>query len=59
MRVSFSNQVFAEEQFGKNALYEAKATVVVDNIIEIFYSAGVLPSISARLIVVTEKKPIP
>ena len=61
VQIKFSNQDFAEQQFGKQAYhyYLAQATVIVDNLSETFYSAGVRPSISARLIEVTENKPIP
>jgi hypothetical protein len=57
--VFFSNQDFAEQQFGEHAWYNGKATVVVDNISETFYNAGEGAHISARLIAVIDKKPIP
>jgi hypothetical protein len=59
VQVSFSNQDFAEQQFGKHSYYLATGTVVVDNFSETFYSGGVHPSISARLIAVIENKPTP
>jgi len=58
IRVTFTNQKLAEEQFGEHAWYEAKATVVVDNVSGTFYGLGARPSMTARLIAVTEK-PVP
>jgi len=58
VRVSFRNQDFAEEQFGRHNWYEARGTVVVDNVIETYYNGFTRPSISARLLNVVEKKPI-
>jgi len=59
VQIKFSNQDFAEQQFGKHAWYNGKATVVVDNFSETFYNGGAGAFISARLVAVIDKKPIP
>ncbi len=58
-RVAFSNQEFAQQQFGKHNWYDAGATVVVEKVVETFSSDGVGASVSARLVAVPEKNKTP
>ncbi len=56
VEIHFSNQKFAELQSGNVHSDEAQGSIVVDNLTETFSSAGVRPSIKARLITFKEKQ---
>ena len=50
IQIYFTNQSFAEQQFGKNDWYEGKATVVLDKFSEAFYNGGTGAWIRATLV---------